>query len=159
MIEKFRIGIALQPIATALFSASPFKEGKLSGYNSWRGNVWTDVDNNRCGNLPFVFDDSFSFESYADWALDVPMYFAYRNGEYLDATGQSFRDFINGDLAAAPGAALLHLPRPIPLLLFHVTSFLRTIKTKNPLPQLPPASCLSESMPPVRVILSNSAEC
>lgn len=105
MIEKFRIGIALQPIATALFAASPFKEGGLSGYNSWRGNVWTDVDNNRCGNLPFVFDDSFGFEAYADWALDVPMYFAYRNGQYLDATGQSFRDFMTGDLAAAPGAA------------------------------------------------------
>lgn len=103
MIEKFRIGLALQPITTALFEASPFKEGKLSGYNSWRGNVWTDVDNARCGNLPFVFDDGFSFEAYADWALDVPMYFAYRNGEYLDATGQSFRDFMTGDLAAAPG--------------------------------------------------------
>lgn len=115
MVEKFRIGIALQPIATALFSASPFKEGKLSGYNSWRGHVWTDVDNARCGNLPFVFDDAFNFESYADWALDVPMYFAYRNGEYLDATGQSFRDFINGDLAAAPGMTphpALHPPSP-----------------------------------------------
>lgn len=103
MIEKFRIGLALQPITTALFASSPFKEGKPTGYNSWRGNVWTDVDNNRCGNLPFVFDDDFSFEKYVDWALDVPMYFVYRNGEYMDATGLSFRDFIEGKLSICPG--------------------------------------------------------
>jgi glutamate--cysteine ligase len=107
MIEKFRIGLALQPITTALFASSPFKEGKLSGYNSWRANVWTDVDNARCGNLPFVFSDEFSFEKYVDWVLDVPMYFVYRNGQYLDATGLSFRDFIQGKLPICPGMTSL----------------------------------------------------
>lgn len=106
MIEKFRIGLALQPITTALFASSPFKEGKLSGYNSWRGNVWTDVDNNRCGNLPFVFSDDFSFEKYVEWALDAPMYFVYRDGEYFDATGLSFRDFMEGKLSLCPGMTL-----------------------------------------------------
>lgn len=104
MIQKFRIGLALQPVSTALFAMSPFRDGKPTGYQSWRGHVWTDVDKNRCGNLPFVFNDDFGFDKYVEYALDVPMYFAYRHGQYLDATGMSFRDFIKGDLAACPGA-------------------------------------------------------
>lgn len=103
MIEKFRIGLALQPIATALFALSPFRNGAPSGYQSWRSHVWTDVDNNRCGTLPFVFDDDFGFEKYAEYVLDVPMYFAYRDHKYYDATGLSFRDFINGELSVVPG--------------------------------------------------------
>lgn len=80
MIEKFRIGIALQPLANALFANSPFRDGKPSGYLSTRGWVWEDVDNARCGNLPWVFDSNMSFERYVDYAMDVPMYFVYRDG-------------------------------------------------------------------------------
>ncbi len=94
MIKKFRVGIALQPIATALFSASPFREGRASGFLSYRSHVWTDVDNARAGMLPFVFDDGMSFERYVDYALDVPMYFVYRDGKYHDVAGRSFRDFL-----------------------------------------------------------------
>ena len=103
MAKKFRVSLALQPVATALFANSPFKDGGLNGFLSYRAHVWTDTDNHRTGMLPFVFDQGFGFEQYRDWALDVPMYFVKRNNEYLDATGQSFRDFLDGKLPALPG--------------------------------------------------------
>lgn len=103
MVEKFRIGLALQPISTALFANSPFKDGKPNGYVSYRSHIWTDVDNSRCGMLPFVFDEDFGFEKYVDYMLDVPMYFVYREGKYINAAGQSFRDFMEGKLPALPG--------------------------------------------------------
>jgi len=103
MVEKFRIGLALQPVVTAMFANSPFVEGKPSGYLSYRSFVWTDTDPDRCGILPFVFDDGFGFERYVDYMLDVPMYFVYRDGRYIDASGQSFRDFLAGRLPALPG--------------------------------------------------------
>ena len=95
--------MALQPVCTALFANSPFREGKPSGYLSLRSHVWTDTDNDRSGILPFVFEDGFGFERYVDYALDVPMYFVYRDGKYIDASGQSFRDFMRGELPALPG--------------------------------------------------------
>ncbi|CAK7335539.1 unnamed protein product [Dovyalis caffra] len=103
MIRKFRAGLALQPIATALFANSPFTEGKPNGYLSMRSHIWTDTDNNRAGMLPFVFDDTFGFEQYVDYALDVPMYFVYRKKKYIDCTGMSFRDFLAGKLPCIPG--------------------------------------------------------
>jgi len=103
MIRKFRAGLALQPIATALFANSPFTEGKPNGYLSMRSQIWTDTDNNRTGMLPFVFDDSFGFEQYVDYALDVPMYFVYRKKKYIDCTGMTFRDFLAGKLPCIPG--------------------------------------------------------
>jgi glutamate--cysteine ligase len=103
MALKFRVSLALQPIATALFANSPFVDGKPSGLLSSRAHVWTDTDPNRTGMLGFVFEDGFGFESYARWALDVPMYFVKRDGRYIDATGQSFRAFIKGELPARPG--------------------------------------------------------
>ncbi|HEY4136058.1 MAG TPA: glutamate--cysteine ligase [Alphaproteobacteria bacterium] len=106
MARKFRVGIALQPIATALFANSPFVEGKPSGYVSYRSHVWTDTDAARTGDLPFVFEQGFGFEHYVDYLLDVPMYFVYRDGKYIDASGQSFRDFMAGRLPAMPG----HVP-------------------------------------------------
>ncbi|XP_039050602.1 glutamate--cysteine ligase, chloroplastic-like isoform X2 [Hibiscus syriacus] len=102
MIRKFRAGLALQPIATALFANSPFTEGKPNGYLSMRSHIWTDTDKNRTGMLPFVFYDSFGFEQYVDYALDVPMYFVYRK-KYIDCTGMSFRDFMAGNLPCIPG--------------------------------------------------------
>ena len=103
MVEKFRIGLALQPIATALFANSPFTEGKPNGFKSKRSNVWTDTDGDRCGMLPFVFEDGMGFERYLDHMLDVPMYFVNRGGKYIDAAGLSFRDFMNGTLEVLPG--------------------------------------------------------
>ena len=103
MVEKFRLGLALQPVVTAMFADSPFVEGKPSGYLSYRSFVWTDTDPDRCGILPFVFEDGFGFERYVDYMLDVPMYFVYRDGRYLDASGQSFRDFLAARLPALPG--------------------------------------------------------
>jgi glutamate--cysteine ligase len=103
MVKKFRVGLALQPVATAFFANSPFTEGKPNGFLSYRSHIWTDTDNDRCGILPFVFEDGMGFERYVDHALDVPMYFVYRNGSYIDASGQSFRDFLNGRLSALPG--------------------------------------------------------
>jgi glutamate--cysteine ligase len=103
MVDKFRIGLALQPVATALFANSPFKEGKPTGFLSWRSHVWTDTDPDRCGMLPWVFDPDFGFERYVDYVLDVPMYFIYRNGSYINVAGQSFKDFMAGNIAALPG--------------------------------------------------------
>jgi glutamate--cysteine ligase len=103
MVKKFRVSLALQPVATALFANSPFTEGKPNGFKSYRSHIWTDTDPDRCGMLPFVFEDGFGFERYVDYVLDVPMYFVYRDGEYIDAAGQSFRDFLDGKLPALPG--------------------------------------------------------
>ncbi|MEL6644503.1 MAG: glutamate--cysteine ligase [Pseudomonadota bacterium] len=103
MIQKMRVAIALQPVATALFANSPFFEGKLNGHKSWRSRIWRDLDADRTGMVPFVFDDGFGFERWAEYALDVPMYFVYRDGAYVDARGQSFRDFLDGKLPALPG--------------------------------------------------------
>jgi glutamate--cysteine ligase len=103
MAKKFRVSLALQPIATALFADSPFTEGKPNGYLSFRSQVWRDTDPDRTGMLGFVFDEGFGFERYVDYLLDVPMYFVYREGRYVDASGQSFRDFLAGKLPALPG--------------------------------------------------------
>jgi glutamate--cysteine ligase len=103
MVKKFRVSLALQPIATALFAASPFTEGKPNGFKSMRSEVWRDTDKRRTGMLPFVFEDGMSFGRYVDYALDVPMYFVYRDGKYIDVAGASFRDFMAGRLAAVPG--------------------------------------------------------
>ena len=103
MVAKFRLSLALQPITTALFANSPFVEGKPTGLLSSRAHVWTDTDSDRTGMLPFVFEDGFGFERYVDYMLDVPMYFVYRDGKYIDASGQNFRDFLKGKLPARPG--------------------------------------------------------
>ncbi len=103
MVQKLRVALALQPVATALFANSPFLDGKPNGQKSWRSRVWRDLDADRTGMLPFVFEDGFGFEAWVDYALDVPMYFVYRDGEYIDALGQSFRDFLDGRLPALPG--------------------------------------------------------
>ena len=103
MVQKLRVALALQPVATALFANSPFFEGKPNGHKSWRSRVWRDLDADRTGMLPFVFDDGFGFEAWVEYALDVPMYFVYRDGVYHDALGQSFRDFLKGELPALPG--------------------------------------------------------
>ncbi len=104
MVKKFRVSLALQPIATALFADSPFTEGRANGYKSYRSHIWTDTDADRTGMLDFVFEDGFGYERYVDYLLDVPMYFSYRDGIYHDASGQSFRDFLDGRLPALPGA-------------------------------------------------------
>jgi glutamate--cysteine ligase len=103
MVKKFRVSLALQPIATALFADSPFTEGKPNGYLSYRSHIWTDTDPDRTGMLDFVFEDGFGFERYVDYLLQVPMYFSYRGGEYIDLAGQDFRKFLRGELPALPG--------------------------------------------------------
>ena len=103
MVKKLRVSLALQPVATALFANSPFTDGKLNGYKSFRSRIWLDTDADRTGMLPFAFEEGFGFEQYVDYALDVPMYFAYRGGKYLDASGKSFRDFLDGKLDVVPG--------------------------------------------------------
>ena len=103
MVKKFRVGLALQPVATALFANSPFTEGKPNGYKSFRSHIWEDTDPDRTGMLPFVFEEGFGYERYCDYALDVPMYFVYRDGKYIDVAGERFRDFIEGKLSQIPG--------------------------------------------------------
>ena len=103
MVKKFRVSLALQPLATAMFANSPFLEGKPNGFLSYRSHIWTDTDPHRTGMLPFVFEDGFGYERYADYMLNVPMYFVYRDGKYIVAAGLDFRDFLKGDLSVLPG--------------------------------------------------------
>ncbi|MCR9221273.1 MAG: glutamate--cysteine ligase [Alphaproteobacteria bacterium] len=103
MVRKMRVGLALQPLATALFANSPFTEGKPNGFLSYRSHIWTDTDPDRCGMLPFVFDEEFGFERWVDYVLDVPMYFFMRDGVFHDASGLSFRDFMRGELPGFEG--------------------------------------------------------
>jgi glutamate--cysteine ligase len=103
MVKKFRVGLALQPLATALFANSPFTEGKPNGYQSFRSHIWSDTDPHRTGMLPFVFEEGFGYQRYAEYMLDVPMYFVFRDGKYIDAAGLSFRDFLKGNLSVLPG--------------------------------------------------------
>ena len=103
MVQKFRTSLALQPLATALFANSPFTEGRPNGFLSYRSHIWSDTDPHRTGMLPFVFEDGFGYERYAEYMLDVPMYFVFRGGRYIDAAGHSFRDFLKGKLAVLPG--------------------------------------------------------
>ncbi len=103
MVKKLRTAIALQPVATALFASSPFFDGAPNGHRSWRSRIWRGLDDSRTGTLPFVFEDGMGFERWVDWVLDVPMYFVYRDGKYINALGQSFRDFLRGELPALPG--------------------------------------------------------
>ena len=103
MAHKFRTSLALQPLATALFANSPFLEGKPNGFLSYRSHIWSDTDPHRTGMLPFVFDESFGYERYVDYMLNVPMYFVYREGRYIDASGFDFKDFLRGELSILPG--------------------------------------------------------
>jgi len=98
MRRKMQVAMKLQPVATALFAASPFCEGRPSGYLSWRAQIWRDTDNQRAGILPFVFNANFGFADYVEWALDVPMYFVLRDGHYHRATDVTFRQFMKGAL-------------------------------------------------------------
>ena len=103
MVQKLRVSVALQPIATALFATSPFLEGKLNGYKSFRSHVWTDTDNNRAGMLPMMFEPGAGYERYMEYALDVPMYFVMRDGQFINCAGESFRKFLDGKLPQLPG--------------------------------------------------------
>ena len=103
MVKKLRVALALQPVATAFFANSPFFEGKLTNHLSWRSRIWRDLDPDRTGMLPFVFDEGFGFEAWTEYALDVPMYFVFRDNQYIDARGLSFRDFLKGKLPVLPG--------------------------------------------------------
>jgi len=103
MVKKFRVALALQPVATALFADSPFTDGKPNGYLSYRSQVWTDTDPDRTGMLDFVFEDGFGYERWVDYILDVPMYFTMQNGQPVDVAGRSFRDFLAGKLPELPG--------------------------------------------------------
>ena len=104
MVKKLRVSVALQPVATALFANSPFTEGKPNGFLSFRSEIWRDTDNDRAGMLPWAFEPGMGFERWVDYALDVPMYFVKHGDEYVDASGQSFRDLLAGKLPAMPGA-------------------------------------------------------
>ena len=103
MVRKLRVSLALQPIATALFAASPFTQGRPNGFKSMRSEVWRDTDKRRTGMLPFAFESGMGYQRYVDYALDVPMYFVYRDGRYIDVAGASFRAFLDGKLPQVPG--------------------------------------------------------
>ena len=126
MVKKFRVGLALQPITTALFANSPFREGRPSGFLSYRAQVWTDVDNARAGMLPWVFDGDMSFERYVDYALDVPMYFLYRDGKYIEMAGKSFRKFLAREIPE-----VVHLTPMLSDWADHLTTIFPEVRMKS----------------------------
>ena len=126
MVKKFRVGLALQPVTTALFANSPFREGRPSGFLSYRAQVWSDVDNARAGMLPWVFEDGMSFERYVDYALDVPMYFLYRDGKYIDMAGQSFRKFLAREISE-----VAHITPMMSDLADHLTTIFPEVRLKS----------------------------
>jgi glutamate--cysteine ligase len=86
-----------------LFANSPYVEGRDTGLRTARSTVWTDVDGDRCGVPPFVFDaTSFSFEQYVDWALAVPMFFVKREGTYHPHHA-TFAEFMRDGFVAPDG--------------------------------------------------------
>jgi glutamate--cysteine ligase len=103
MVRKLRVGLALQPLATALFANSPFTDGRPNGFLSYRSEIWRDTDNHRAGMMPFAFEEGMGYERYVDYALDVPMYFIKRGDDYIDVAGSSFRDLLAGRHPALPG--------------------------------------------------------
>ena len=98
MVRKMQVSLKLQSMASALFANSPFTHGKPNGLLSWRSDIWRDVDNQRGGYHPFMLEDDFSFAKYANWGLDIPMYFIIRDGKYIDCTHITFRQFMDGAL-------------------------------------------------------------
>jgi glutamate--cysteine ligase len=103
MVQKLRVSLALQPVATAMFANSPFTEGKPNGFLSFRSEIWRDTDPDRAGMLPWVFEPGMGFERWVDYALDVPMYFVKHGARYVDVAGQSFRGLMTGKLPGMPG--------------------------------------------------------
>lgn len=163
MVKKLRVAVALQPVATALFANSPFVDGQESGYLSFRSHIWLNTDNARTGMLPFAFEEGFGFEQYADYALDVPMYFVIRNGEYVNCAGENFRDFLAGKLPQLPGEKPTikdwedHLSTIFPRSASSSSSKCAapTWATKNPSPPYPPfgrasSTTTSPSKPPMK---------
>jgi glutamate--cysteine ligase len=104
MVKKLRVGLSLQPVATALFANSPFTEGKPNGFLSFRSEIWRHTDPDRTGMLPWAFEQGMGFERWVDYALEVPMYFIKRGDRYVDVAGQSFRDLMTGRLPGMPSA-------------------------------------------------------
>jgi glutamate--cysteine ligase len=103
MARKYRVSLALQPLATALFAASPFMEGRETGVQSLRARFWLDTDPDRCGAPGIVFEPGFGYERYVDYILDMPMFGVVRAEKFIDLAGRSFRDFMAGKLAELPG--------------------------------------------------------
>ena len=117
-MRKLRVGMGIAPLVNAMFANSSVSDGDLNGYMSFRGHIWNDTDNARCGLLPFAFRDGATFADYVDWALDVPLYFLLRDGRYVtDVTGIPFRRFL-AEGAAGERATLddwnLHLTTLFP---------------------------------------------
>ena len=98
--KKFKIGNYLAPLTIALFANSPFNENKLSGFLSYRGKVWQET--NRGGIMPITFENV-NFEKYIDHAINYPILFLKKNGKYYSPNGQTFRDFLNGNLIFLKG--------------------------------------------------------
>ncbi|QIA09335.1 glutamate--cysteine ligase [Draconibacterium halophilum] len=102
MVKKMRVAQALQAVVTAIFANSPFSGGKPNGYLTSRLHIWNNTDPDRCGFLPFIFDEGFGFERWVDYLLDIPMYYIYRDEKYSSANGLTFREFFEGKHSIKP---------------------------------------------------------
>jgi glutamate--cysteine ligase len=94
MVSMVRLANSVSPVAGALFANSPLVEGQWTGWRSRRSAIWLDVDVERCGLLPFVYDDDFGYRRYLDYVLDVPMFFVQRGAVFHDVSRMTFRGFL-----------------------------------------------------------------
>ncbi|MGG5809348.1 glutamate--cysteine ligase [Falsiroseomonas sp. CW058] len=127
MVEKLRVSLALQPLATALFANSPFLEGRPSGWLTLRGRTWTDTDPDRTGIPAVAFEQGFGFERFAQFVLDVPMYFIMREGRWIDCAGVPFRAFLEG----RAGGALAGIEATMGDFADHVTTVFTDVRLKR----------------------------
>ena len=95
MGHKLRTAMGCSSIIAAMFANSAFQNGAPNGFRTFRTQIWSKTDPQRCGLLPWVFDGALpTYERYADWAMDVPLFFIVRDGAYLDCAGLPFRTFL-----------------------------------------------------------------
>ncbi|MCP3176067.1 glutamate-cysteine ligase family protein [Desulfuromonas sp. KJ2020] len=117
--RKLRLAFQLSPLFYALFANSPLMDGRPSGFLSTRGEIWARTDADRSGLVPRLLLPGATFEDYADYALEVPMYFIIRDGKYVDLTPErfSFRRYLEegfGPHRATLGDWDLHLSTLFP---------------------------------------------
>jgi glutamate--cysteine ligase len=93
-MRKLRVSLRVSPIVAAMFANSPFYKGKPFGGKSERLKVWLDVDPDRQGLVPCVWNEKSNFRDYIEWALDVPMFLVKHGALVIENTGQSFRSFM-----------------------------------------------------------------
>jgi glutamate--cysteine ligase len=93
-MRKLRMVLGLSPVFQAMCANAPFIEGRVSELQSERLDVWLNMDPDRSGLMPRLWQtERPRYRDYVEWALDAGMFFIKRGGRLVLNTGQTFRDF------------------------------------------------------------------